>query len=78
MILVNGQPGDTLPVQDRGLAYGDGLFETLAVRDGKPLHWDRHMARLAGAARAWACPRRMPVCGWPRRTGCWPAAGSGP
>jgi 4-amino-4-deoxychorismate lyase len=52
MILVNGQPGDTLPVQDRGLAYGDGLFETLAVRDGQPLHWDRHMARLAeGCAR---------------------------
>ncbi|WP_018952435.1 aminodeoxychorismate lyase [Thioalkalivibrio sulfidiphilus] len=52
MILVNGQAVDTLPVQDRGLAYGDGLFETLAVRDGKPLHWDRHMARMAeGCAR---------------------------
>lgn len=52
MILVNGQPDDALAVQDRGLAYGDGLFETLAVRDGEPLHWDRHMARLAeGCAR---------------------------
>ncbi|OOG21214.1 aminodeoxychorismate lyase, partial [Thioalkalivibrio denitrificans] len=52
MILVNGQPGEQLPVTDRGLAYGDGLFETLAVRNGRPQHWERHMARMAeGCAR---------------------------
>jgi len=52
MILVNGQPADHLPVTDRGLAYGDGLFETLAVRKGVALFWDRHMARLSeGCAR---------------------------
>lgn len=52
MILVNGQPADHLPVTDRGLAYGDGLFETLAVRHGVALYWDRHMARLReGCAR---------------------------
>jgi len=47
VILVNGQPGEHLPVTDRGLAYGDGLFETLAVRNGVALYWDRHMARLS-------------------------------
>lgn len=45
-VLVNGVPVDTLPVFDRGLHYGDGLFETIAVIDGKPLRWERHMQRL--------------------------------
>lgn len=37
---------------DRGLAYGDGVFETIAVRDGVPLQLDRHLARLnAGCDR---------------------------
>ncbi|MEC8917723.1 MAG: aminotransferase class IV, partial [Pseudomonadota bacterium] len=35
-----------LPFDDRGLAYGDGLFETVLVRDGQPLLWEYHMARL--------------------------------
>jgi 4-amino-4-deoxychorismate lyase len=39
-------------VTDRGLHYGDGLFETILIRDGEPCLWDRHMARLAhGAGR---------------------------
>ena len=33
-------------ITDRGFSYGDGLFETLAVHDGRPLLWERHMARL--------------------------------
>ncbi|TBN35974.1 aminodeoxychorismate lyase [Pseudomonas sp. BGI-2] len=43
---VDGQPADTLSLKDRGLAYGDGLFETIAVRGGQPLLLDRHLARL--------------------------------
>lgn len=36
---------------DRGLLLGDGLFETLRVADGRPLHLARHLARLRlGAA----------------------------
>lgn len=35
-----------MPFDDRGLAYGDGLFETVLVRDGQPLLWDYHLARL--------------------------------
>jgi len=42
-------PGATL---DRGLEFGDGLFETMAVRDGRVRLLDRHIGRLqAGAAR---------------------------
>lgn len=44
---IDGRPGELLPVRDRGLAYGDGLFETIAVSDGKPTLFDRHLARLA-------------------------------
>lgn len=32
---------------DRGLAYGDGLFETLKVIDGRPQFLELHEARLA-------------------------------
>lgn len=45
---VDGQPADVLSLKDRGLAYGDGLFETIAVRGGQPLLLDRHLSRLAG------------------------------
>jgi 4-amino-4-deoxychorismate lyase len=44
---VDGQPADALSLKDRGLAYGDGLFETIAVRRGQPVLLDRHLARLA-------------------------------
>lgn len=44
--LIDGVPADRIPVADRGLQYGDGLFETIAVVDGKPCLWDRHLARL--------------------------------
>ena len=50
--IVNGQPASTLSVQDRGLAYGQGLFETLTLKEGKPQDWQLHMQRLAlGAER---------------------------
>lgn len=44
--LVDGVAADMLPADDRGLAYGDGLFETLRVIDGIAPLWDRHMRRL--------------------------------
>ncbi len=43
---VNGRPANELSVADRGLAYGDGLFETIVVRAGRPVRLDRHLARL--------------------------------
>lgn len=52
MMLVNGQPSQFLPVADRGLQYGDGLFETLRVEAGEPRFWSRHLSRLrAGCDR---------------------------
>ena len=52
MILVNGKDTGCLDVGDRGLHYGDGLFETLAVREGMPELWGAHLRRLVdGCAR---------------------------
>jgi len=33
-------------MDDRGLAYGDGLFETILVRGGVPTLWQHHLSRL--------------------------------
>lgn len=45
--LVNGEHSDTILVNDRGLTYGDGLFETIAVRQGHPRFLKAHLERLA-------------------------------
>ncbi|WP_210395273.1 aminodeoxychorismate lyase [Motiliproteus sediminis] len=45
-VLVDGAWVDALPVDDRGLAYGDGVFETIAIIDGKPRWLHRHLERL--------------------------------
>jgi aminodeoxychorismate lyase len=46
-------------VFDRGFLYGDGLFETLLVRAGRPFRWQAHVQRLEQGA---TCLRlRLPV-----------------
>ena len=52
MILVDGADTAAVPALDRGLAYGDGVFRTLAIRDGAPLHWRRQYAKLASDCAA--------------------------
>lgn len=44
---IDGVAADSLAASDRGLAYGDGLFETISVAQGKPSLLERHMSRLA-------------------------------
>ena len=46
-ILINGVAQDSISVTDRGLQYGDGLFETMAVINGEIPLWDKHWQRLA-------------------------------
>lgn len=41
---------------DRGLLYGDGLFETVRTYRGRPFALDRHFDRLAAGAHAIALP----------------------
>jgi len=48
----NGQPCSAVSIDDRALHYGDGLFETIAIRNGEPRFWSLHVDRLqAGCAR---------------------------
>lgn len=37
----------TVSVLDRGFLYGDGLFEGLLIKRGRPFLWAEHMVRLA-------------------------------
>ncbi len=48
-MLVNGVPGTLIHCTDRGLQYGDGLFETIAFKNGRLLSWQAHMDRLSQA-----------------------------
>jgi 4-amino-4-deoxychorismate lyase len=49
---IDGEPGASVDAADRGLHYGDGLFETLRVEAGRVRWLARHLARLErGAAR---------------------------
>jgi 4-amino-4-deoxychorismate lyase len=58
--LIDGRPDDRLPVSDRGLQYGDGLFETIAVRRGQSCLWGRHLARLAAGCERLGIPKPNP------------------
>lgn len=54
--LINGSPAESLPLADRAIHYGDGLFETVAVRDGVLLCWEEHLQRLQHGCRRLAIP----------------------
>jgi branched-chain amino acid aminotransferase group I len=40
-----------LPLNDRGVLFGDGLFETIRAYRGRPFRLDRHLARLREGCR---------------------------
>lgn len=41
-----------MSIFDRGLLYGDGIFETFRIYDGRPFHFDDHWRRLQRSARS--------------------------
>lgn len=54
IVFLNGQfvpeTQATVSVFDRSFLYGDGLFESLRVANGKPFRWEQHLDRLARGA----------------------------
>jgi 4-amino-4-deoxychorismate lyase len=56
MMLVDGHACGSVPGADRGLNYGDGLFETLRVHAGTAPLLERHLARLRAGAERLALP----------------------
>jgi 4-amino-4-deoxychorismate lyase len=55
-VLVDGAQADTVSVADRGLSYGDGLFETIRFVHGHAPLWLRHMERLHEGCRRLGIP----------------------
>ena len=47
---VDGEQTGSLPIENRGLAYGDGLFETMRAVGGRIPLLDAHMCRLSQGA----------------------------
>ena len=45
-MLINGRRADTISATDRGLQYGDGLFETISCVQGRPRWLTLHFERL--------------------------------
>ncbi len=50
-IWVDGERAGALPLPDRGLDFGDGLFETLLLYRGRPILIDYHWQRLQAGLR---------------------------
>lgn len=46
---IAGEKAD-LALNDRGLTYGDGVFETILVHAGEPIWWNEHWQRLLRGA----------------------------
>lgn len=53
---VDGVAADTVPADDRGLLYGDGLFETLRCDPGAPRFLELHLRRLQAGCAALDLP----------------------
>ena len=58
---INGQPADTVSALDRGLGYGDGLFETVRFLGRTAPLWSRHMRRLDEGCRRIQLPSPSPA-----------------
>jgi len=54
IVFINGRfvPEEeaVVSVFDRGFLYGDGLFETIRIFNGKPFRWPQHLERLQSGA----------------------------
>lgn len=49
---------------DRGLLFGDGVYEVAAVMNGRLLDADRHLVRLARSLAAIGIPNTQPAAEW--------------
>jgi 4-amino-4-deoxychorismate lyase len=62
MMLIDGMPGTAVTAVDRGLNYGDGLFETMRLHQGKIPLLARHLARLQADCQRIALPYPGEAC----------------
>ncbi|HDZ09751.1 aminodeoxychorismate lyase [Pseudohongiella sp.] len=57
--LVDGVLADTIPVSDRGLLYGDGVFETICYRRQQLLQLPAHLRRLQQSCERLGIPLQL-------------------
>ena len=64
VVFINGRlvsaDSACVPILDRGLAYGDGVFETMRAYGGQVFKLKEHLSRLLDGARALSIPVRTP------------------
>lgn len=63
-VRINGQPEASVAADDRGLCYGDGLFETIWWDAGCVPLWARHMHRLFDGCQRLQLPQPDPDQLW--------------
>jgi 4-amino-4-deoxychorismate lyase len=56
LALLNGVPSDAIGMTDRGLMYGDGLFATMVLSEGRVLNLGLHLDKLAAGALRLSIP----------------------
>jgi len=61
MILVDGEVKDQISTLDRGLAFGDGVFETLRVQHGQVRFWQAHWKRLEQGCHSLGIPLNINI-----------------
>jgi len=54
--LVNGEFCDRISIHDRGLAYGDGVFETIRIINGRILFFNDHIQRMEWGLKRLSIP----------------------
>jgi 4-amino-4-deoxychorismate lyase len=63
LVWVNGAPAASVSALERGLHYGDGLFETIACVHGQPRFLELHLQRLASGCARLGLPAAQPDLG---------------
>lgn len=53
---INGEMETKVPIMDRGLAYGHGVFETIRISAGYSSLFDLHISRLINGAKILGIP----------------------
>ena len=64
-MLINGVPGDKVDIHDRGLLYGDGVFRTFRLTQGRPEQWPLQYRKLSQDCTALGiiCPEESLLAG---------------
>lgn len=57
---VDGVAADSLAIDDRGLCYGDGVFETVLIHHARPVWWQAHCERMRLGAQRLGLPMPEP------------------